>query len=376
MSSEEWLVQTASKFLAQIRDSRPVFLIELDGADEELTDLFRHVSRSIASIHTPEGRICLAVAAVQVAARADSDEESFRRLFYSRLGHVFDQNEWEGHYGPSIRYCLQQHFTVELPESGRPYCYVGAVYRHAGIPAPARAQFCKLLADLLRNGIAFTRDEYFEAVDGFGSTVAKRFLQSGAGYEFTQRTAQLVLRVQEGTLADRDLASFPNYRRDLLFDVLAGICQHPGPRPRPYPAPQLVLDPENRRLVLQFDARGVKEGAYRIGSTAVLYPRLSVDDGRPPRGHIVKPVWREWTVDRWWWPGQTPGALFRIGDGVFMADAGRVASGSYWLVTASRDQVAQTFIREEGSYLDHEDDSGTDYAILQVELPPGVNLPE
>ena len=380
MASEEWLVGTGSKFLAEIRDSRPVFLIELDVGDEELSDLFRHISQIGTSVQTPEVGLCLAVAAVQAASGADRDEESFRRLFFSRLGRVFDQDEWEGRYGPCIRYCLQQHFTVELPESGRPHCYVGAVYRHAGIPVPARARFCKLLADLLRNGIAFTRDEYFETVDGFGSTVAKRFLQSGAGYEFTQRTAQLILRVEQGTLSAPELASFPNYLRDLFSDLLSRVRQAGGlPKAASttaYPAPRLVLDTENRRLVLQFDPTGVKEGAYRIGTTPVLYPRLSVDDDRPPRGHIVKPVWREWTVDRWWWPGQTPAALFRLGDGAFVADAGRVASGSYWLVTSLPDVVRQPFIREQGSYLDHEDDSGTYYAILQVELPPGLNLPE
>jgi hypothetical protein len=99
---------------------RPVFLVELDITDDQVRGLYHHVARS-GTLWTPEARMCLAMAAVQAASRADQDEESFRELFFDRLGRQFDQHEWENSYGPSIRYCLEQHFSVELPESGRPH---------------------------------------------------------------------------------------------------------------------------------------------------------------------------------------------------------------------------------------------------------------
>ena len=40
------------RFLAESRDSRPVFLIELDVRDEELSDLFRHISQIGTSVQT------------------------------------------------------------------------------------------------------------------------------------------------------------------------------------------------------------------------------------------------------------------------------------------------------------------------------------
>lgn len=324
--------------------------------------------------------MCLAVAAVQAASRANQDEDSFRELFFDRLKRPFDQHEWENSYGPTIRYCLEQHFSVELPASGRPHCYVGAVYRHAGIPAPARPSFCNLLADLLRSGVVFTRGQYDASLPAITSTVARRFLESDAGYDFTQRAAQLILRIDDGRLSVEELDTLPSYQRGLFSDVLRRIREMGGPpRPAgrvgvaPLPVPRLALDRDARQLVLQFDPKGVAAGAYKLGTEPVLYPKLRSPGAEPPRGYFVKPTWRPWRVEKWWCPGQSPSALFRTSDGAFVTDSGEISCGFYHLVTRIPDRVPTSIVREEGAYLDQEE-SCDYYSILDIEISPGDEL--
>ncbi len=378
MSSDQWIAQTGAELLAQVASARPLFLVELDVNDDQVSGIYHHVARS-TMLWTPEARICLAMAAVQAAFRADQDEESFRKLFFDRLGRRFDQHEWENSYGPAIRYCLEQHFSVELPESGRPHCYVGAVYRHAGIPVPARSSFCNLLAILLRQGLVFTRHQYDASLPRISSTVARRFLESEAGYGFTQRTAQLILRVGDGRISMREVESFPSYQRDLYSDVLRRIADLGGPprtsgrvRGDAFPPPRLALDKDVRQLILQFDPKGVQAGAYRIGAQPVLYSKIRFPGAGRPQGYL-KPGWRPWKVEKWWHPGQTPAALFRTGDGAFVTDSGGVSCGCYYLVTRNPDQVPLSIIREEGAYLDQEE-SEDYYTIVEIEVSPGDDL--
>lgn len=378
MSSDQWIAQTGAELLAQVASVRPVFVVEIDIADDQVRDLYYHVARS-GTLWTPEARMCLVMAAVQAAFRADQDEESFRKLFFDRLGRQFDQHQWENSYGPSIRYCLEQHFSVELPESGRPHCYVGAVYRHAGIPVPARSSFSNLLAGLLRQGLVFTRDQYDESLPRITSTVARRFLESEAGYDFTQRTAQLILRIGDGRISVHELESFPSYQRGLFSDVVRRITDLGGPprtfgrvRGDAFPLPRLVLDKDARQLVLQFDPKGVAAGAYRIGAQPVLYSKIRCPGAGRPQGYM-KPGWRPWKVEKWWRPGQSPAALFRTSDGAFVADSGEVSCGCYSLVTSIPDQVPPSIIREEGAYLD-QDQSEDYYTIVEIDVSPGDDL--
>jgi hypothetical protein len=379
VSSDEWLIQTGSELLAQVVNVRPLFLVELDITDDQVEDLYHHIARS-RPIWTPEARMCLAVAAVQAASRANQDEDSFRELFFDRLKRPFDQHEWENSYGPTIRSCLEQHFSVELPASGRPHCYVGAVYRHAGIPAPARPSFGNLLADLLRSGVVFTRGQYDASLPTITSTVARRFLESDAGYDFTQRAARLILRIDDGRLSVEELDTLPSYQRGLFSDVLRRIREMGGPpRPvgrvgvAPFPVPRLALDRDARQLILQFHPKGVAAGAYKLETEPVLYPNLRSPGAEPPRGYFVKPSWHPWRVEKWWCPGQSPSALFRTSDGAFVTDSGEVSCGFYHLVTRIPDRVPTSMVHVEGANLDQEE-SADYYSILEIEISRGDDL--
>ena len=380
MSSEEWLNQVGSEYLAQVQAEEPQFLIEVDVPDARLNELFAHISKAWPSRWTPQKRVCLALAAVHSAARADEYEDSFRKVFYARLGREFNQAEWENLYGSYLSAFLRDWFPVELPASG-PYRYVGAVYRHAGIPVPARAGFCQLLGDLLRDGLAFTRSQYADAVQKVPSSVARCFLESEAGYDFTKQTARLIVRLDEGQISRKELETFPPYRRSLYEAALSEVHRVPSGRNRvpsdSYPAPVLALDIATRRLVIRFDAKGVAANVYRTTKGVVYYATQAVFGTEPPR-YCIKPE-TEWTsISPWWSPGQSQYALFRSGDGAIIDFSGAVAAGRYYLVTSVPEAIPGELILEEGVYLENDeaDALGVYYSIVLIELPRGLEIPE
>jgi hypothetical protein len=380
MSSEQWLEEAGTEYLAQVEREEPQFLIEVDVPDGRLEDIFANIARAWPSHWTPQKRICLALAAVHSAARADDYEDSFREVFYARLGREFKQSEWENVYGSYISAFLRDSFSVDVPASG-PYRYVGAVYRHAGIPVPARSGFCHLLGALLQNGLTFTRSQYAEAVQSVPSSVARRFLESEAGYDFTQKTARLVLRLDNGQIARNELETFPVYRRSLYEAVLSELHRVPSGRCTllgdSYPPPVLALDIAARRLVVKFDAKGVAANVYKTSSGVVYYATQTIRGTDPP-SYCIKPETAWMTISPWWVPGQSPSALFRLGDGAFAGSSGVVAPGRYYLITCTEQVIPREIILEEGVYLESEaaDALGTYYSIVLVDLPRGAEFPE
>jgi hypothetical protein len=264
MSPEQWLEQAGSEYLARVKTEKPQFLIEIDISDDRLEEIFNNISIARLTKWTTEQRLCLALAAVHSAARADESEDGFREVFYRRLRRDFNQVEWGDYYGRYISTFLKDWFSVELPESG-PYRHVGSIYRHASIPVPVRSRFCQLLGDLLKDGVAFTRSQYADAVQKVSSKVAKQFLESQAGYDFAQETARFIMRWEHGQISAQELATFPSYRRSLYETVLSETQRtFPGQRTLIsdlYPPPILALDPDTRRLIVKFDAKGVAANA-------------------------------------------------------------------------------------------------------------------
>jgi hypothetical protein len=380
VSSEEWLDRIGSEYLARVEAEEPQFLIEIDVPDERLEELFDNIAKAGTTRWTRSKRICLALAAVHSAARADQHEDSFREVFYGRLGRELNQSEWENNYGSQIAAFLRDWFDVEVPASG-PYRYVGAVYRHAGVPLPARLAFCRLLSKLLQEALSFTRAQYDEAVQEFPSSVARGFLESGAGYDFTQKTAHLIARLDNGQISRTELEAFPAYRRNLYETVLSEVHDIPSGHQAAskgwYAAPILALDIAARRLVIKFDSHGVVANAYRTTSGAVYYATQAVRGPDPPC-YCIKPE-TEWTaISPWWVPGKSESALFRVGDGALVGSSGVVPAGHYYLVTSAPESIPSEMIREEGVFLecDDADALGVYYSIVLVELPQGADLPD
>lgn len=78
MLPEQWLHQTGSEYLARVKGEEPQFLVEVDVSDERLEEIFHHLSKALPPLRTTKMQICLALAAVHSAARADEGKDSFR----------------------------------------------------------------------------------------------------------------------------------------------------------------------------------------------------------------------------------------------------------------------------------------------------------
>ena len=380
MLPEQWLEKVGSEHLARIKAEEPQFLIEIDISDDRLEEIFDNISRAWQIRWTTEQRLCLALAAVHSAARADEGEESFREVFYRRLRCEFKQAEWGNNYGPNIATFLKDWFSVEVPDGGS-HRYVGAIYRHAGIPVPARGSFCRLLGHLWKDGVAFTRDQYAEAVRKVSSKVAGRFLESQAGYDFTQTIARFVVRWEHGQISTQELATFPSYRRSLYEAVLSEMQRtFPGQRPVvaiSYPPPILALDPDTRRLVVKFDAKGVAANVYRTNSGPVYYAKQAVSDSAPPR-NLIRPE-TEWLTGHTL-VGSRPkfrctlsGRGRRFGRYLVQCRPARITS-----LRRLRSWHHPRLFLKRVPILEHDvvDATGSYFDILLVDLAPGYELPE
>ena len=76
MSPEQWLEKVGSEYLARVRAEEPQFLVEVDVPDDRLEEIFNNISRARPIRWTTEQRLCLALAAVHSAARADKGEDT------------------------------------------------------------------------------------------------------------------------------------------------------------------------------------------------------------------------------------------------------------------------------------------------------------
>jgi phenylalanyl-tRNA synthetase alpha subunit len=109
MTPEQWLEQAGSEYVKRIQAEEPQFLVEIDVSDNRLEEIFTNLSRAW-QIRSTEQRLCLALAAVHSAARADEGEASFREVFYRRLRRPLNQAEWQNFYGPYIADSLKVWF--------------------------------------------------------------------------------------------------------------------------------------------------------------------------------------------------------------------------------------------------------------------------
>ena len=363
MADSDYLERRGGEILRSIEALRPEFLIEVELRDEELDELFRHLSREELFASRPNRRACLAVAAVHAANRAESEETSYVELFFRRLGAPRDCT-WDERYGPAIAGFLHDVFHEPLRKG--PFRYVGPIYRHAGVPRRALGSFARLLEALLRDyGPVFTRHEYAECCRGLTVGLVGDFLQSDAGYEFARDAARVLARIQEGTISH--VESVPGFAKgfwpDLLERLQPPVAPPPPPRPSP---PQLVLDTATWRLGVRWSALTLRSGVRRDGrrvTAALDLLRTGSETYTYESGRVA------WELP--WSPNEGSAALFRSGDGALAAKGGEgaVRPGDYVLVSRWDERPPQEVVEEDCGYLDWDGDPAL--RAWRVRLAPG-----
>jgi hypothetical protein len=179
-------------------------------------------------------QLALAVAAVQIAANAEADEQGFRQLFFRTLGLAFDVNRWEFVFGPAILRVLNQYFpeTVSLERKG-PFRYVSPIYRHSGLPGKGLSAFAKVLSGAVRShGTIFSYEQYRRTLPASLPRLVREFLKSPAGYQFTLQSARLLTRIRAG------LVNATLYRR-VSRSLADAPCTRPLPKPSTGGGPRL-----------------------------------------------------------------------------------------------------------------------------------------
>lgn len=388
MATAEQLLKAAGEtILDQIRVKQPLFLVEIEPADLQPETVLAQVARIGRWGWRAEYKAATAWAAVQLASRSDAgdleEEGGFRGLFFRELGREFSLNDWHDTYGYHIRQFLEVTFpSVELPDPG-PWHLVGAVYRHAGIPAVLKARYAQFVSNMLRGELSFSFDEYQKNLSAFPSQVARQFLESRAGYEFTRDLARQVARVYQGSITSVALPDWSSRLVDAVVNALreSGASAKKLKVPKGFSKPYLCLDGETYSLRILFDSRGVREKFYWSDARPVLYPFQPVKGTNPPEfrsGVTSAPE----PVDPWWTPAHGGWALFRVGDGALVTSGSpgaerSVGIGDYYLVTDDASVVPEAIIQDSQVALDVEglDEPIWDYWILRVSLRPGSSIP-
>ena len=379
---DRWLEELSERVQCELK-SRPLqFLVERELEDVERSRLYDELSRRYPELWRPVFGPCIALAAVHAAADASREDTSLIELFYRRLHMPSDQRAWNDEHGPAIIRFLEEHFPDKPDAYDRtgPYRYVGVVYRHAGIPAVGLPAFAQLLTRLFReHGRHFSRREYDAVLPAALPRCVSEFLNSDTGYAFTVATAGVYYRLRLSLAETQEAGNIPGYRKGFWTELLRLLRRDPPPPPKEgYPPPFLALDAGRLQLQLCFDKAGVAKGIYSFGGTRVLNPVRPVNSQSRPAGGFRHPATGSWeiSVDQWWWPGQTGAALFRTSDGRFVASAGAVRPGDYYVVVTQTVSLPHEIVREDLGVLDVPSHLQGDqyYYVFRVSLAPGTSL--
>jgi hypothetical protein len=311
------LSSAAQALIRRIQDANLGLLSELPTGESEVQQLIDHLSIYIASDYRDVSTIVpvLTLVAVHIAANADESHSAFRNLLYARLKFAGNGDMlWQNLHGPAIRSFLETTFPdVDLPESGKPYAFVGSVYRHCGVPPSARRWFAELLAGLvLRQGWHFSRSDLRLACSDLPSPVLRDFLTSDAGFSFCRRICQFTAAVLEK--AD-SVVRVPEYRRTLVSAVLESIRQRQTAIPVYWPEPEIRFDPNHCRVEVWLDPKGLGKAAYTDQQGRAI-DQLVFDISECPA--VINVAGTAWRVEERWERRRRIPAYFRRTSGVLV----------------------------------------------------------
>ena len=346
MAGSDLLKERGNRILEQV-DLRGVeFLIEIDLDDRELDELFQNLQKVAFFASERSIRACLTVASVHAANRARPGDSSFIDLFFERLGKPRDDRLWNDLYGPAIERCLCEMFE-DSPRAG-PYRFVGAVYRHSGVPMHGIASFASLLQRLTTTyGYQFTRHEYDSCSGATPTGLASEFLNSEVGYEYTLQTARVLQQIRSGLVPETN--EVPGYPKGFWNAVLERIqsAHLPRQRPRRVALPKLAIDLDRWSFGIR-----VPPSAIRIGVKCGLRRVTSEWDPISSGEEVYRVGTTTWRLP--WSPSDGCPAVFSTSDGSFVgsSDVVTVPPGEYILVQRWDLLPADELIREDIGYCD------------------------
>jgi hypothetical protein len=375
----EWLDEFGRRVAGDLELSPPEFLVEWRITQIEFSQLCEALSRADYDVLGRDRQVALAVAAVQIAANAEADEQGFRQLFFRTLGLAFDVNRWEFVFGPAILRVLDRYFpeTVSLERKG-PFRYVSPIYRHSGLPGKGLSAFAKVLAGAVRShGTIFSYEQYRRTLPASLPRLVREFLKSPAGYQFTLQSARLLTRIRAGLVPRAEVGDISGYRHNFWPELLEHLEPDKSAIPKPTKLPWLALDTGSLRLVLRFDPDGISARKFAFGGRTITSPEMPLSNGTRPTV-VLRDGDLRWQPDLklWWWPSQDSAALFRESDGAFVACAGAVRPGTYHLVLPGHIQPESSVVHEElgAIVLPDQDEHLAYYFVYRVKLPPSFQV--
>lgn len=247
------------------------------------------------------------LSAVNALHHITPDEGYEFRAPYCRMCGV-DLPEWNRALGPAIAGFCERRGAQPRENA---YRYVGLVWQHAGLRPPDAQSLGRRLCELgARHGWhALATDPRWLAAqlgDGWPSAYLQQFMRTPNGQQLCHNVVRLLALIADGVLPADEACEANERQARIIEAVLArqGDAEHghawQRAALRPIRDPTLAL--VGARLVLCFDERGVRRGAYRCAALGpVVNTRVTLDPLLPAyEGTVNHPTGpRGWRVRGW-----------------------------------------------------------------------------
>jgi len=378
------------------------YLGEIVVGEDRMSALLKRLGRlPIDYVGHPDYAFALAVLAVNFAYYQGKDE-AFRKPFLKEMGREEGTDYWDKELGLVIQRTIATWAGVPL-RSG-PFCHVGMVREHAGVPPAQMGRFVELLKRLrddpgwesVGNAASHDLRAAVDACFGTGSKYAKEFLKSRQGIELIVSACRLMLLHVDGFLTKQQLRTARGFRADFfarLFEKNEDLLEDEPKIPtevrnRNRAASNLVrptvrLDLGLNLLVLEFPPQALIQYRIELRTSrrlrGVIYPEMIVGRDVAFEDEYAGSWCDKITQDEgpWkaagWLPHARDWALFGE-DGALIChkrSAVAVDPGRYYLVVGrsfdlpkeTADKASNLGLLETGSY-----DSEGSFDILSLEL--------
>lgn len=311
--------------------------------------------------------------------------DGFRDQALAEFGHPNEDTAfWQREIGEPVLRILVKYFGET--DTARSWRFVAPIMRQAGVPGTQIGRLTQFLLYITDQfGWHFSEIQYQQAVQAFQipSNALRYFLKSQAGWRYCLDLVRLLRHHRNGLFTREAEPNLYGFRGNILRYLLqldGGAA--PPVRSDHVPKPRLILDLDQLVFAIDFPPRGLNGHYRREGGRQITVSRyyLKASDfergvagwTRQPDGHN-----EYWSIKPWR-PAESPWAIFRPSDGVFLQSPGALPPGDYILVLPeeSVDALSAGRINVDYGTLSLPVDDDGQFRILDCTLPPGFQIPE